>query len=103
MSITTFDKDESVNLYFSTIGSLLYLTTSRSYISLVYVYAQDFRSSSKISHLVVVERIIISSRATLILGFFYPKDISFDLSAIPMLILLRAKWIGKGEVALANF
>jgi len=75
---TKLDKNEqsinvNIKLYRSMIGSLLYLTTSRSYIMFNVCLCARFQSCPKESHLIVVKRIIRYLKGTIGIGLWYPK------------------------------
>jgi hypothetical protein len=80
----SFDSDKSGNmmdqkLYRSMIGSLLYVTTSRSdVIFSVYMYAR-FQASPRESHLKATKIILRYLKHTQDIGLWYPKGASFEL------------------------
>jgi hypothetical protein len=78
------DLDEGGNpidlkLYRSMIGSLLYLTVSRSDIIFSICMCARFQASSKECHMIVVKRILRYLRQTLNLGLWYLKGAHFIL------------------------
>ncbi|XP_075086256.1 secreted RxLR effector protein 161-like [Nicotiana tabacum] len=81
---TSFDKYEhgkpvDETKYHGIIGSLLYLTASRSDIMFsIYKYAR-FQSTPKKSHLTVVKRIIRYLIGTTSYGLWYPRSNNFKL------------------------
>ncbi|GKB50669.1 hypothetical protein Tco_0901422 [Tanacetum coccineum] len=80
------NKDEKskavdVHLYRSMIGSLMYLTTSRSDIIFVVCACARFQVTPKISHLQAVKRIFRYLKGQPKFGLWYPRDSPFDLEA----------------------
>ena len=61
------------------IGSLLYLTASRSDIMFVVCLCARFQSNPKESHLKAVKRILKYIKGTLNLGLWYGRESKFDL------------------------
>ena len=61
------------------IGSLLYLTTSRSDIMFAPYLCAHFQSSPRESHLNAIKRIFKYLSGSLHLGLWYPRNSSFDL------------------------
>ncbi|GKC28098.1 hypothetical protein Tco_1035392 [Tanacetum coccineum] len=74
-------EDVDVNLYRSMIGSLMYLTASRSDIMFDVCACARFQVTPKVSHLHVVKRIFRYLKGQPKLGLWYPKDSPFDLEA----------------------
>ncbi|GJW66137.1 putative ribonuclease H-like domain-containing protein [Tanacetum coccineum] len=74
-------KDVDVHLYRSIIGSLMYLTSSRSDIMFDVCACARFQVTPKVSHLHVVKRIFRYLKGQSKLGLWYPKDSPFDLEA----------------------
>ncbi|GJU48408.1 hypothetical protein Tco_1217963 [Tanacetum coccineum] len=74
-------EDVDVYLYRSTIGSLMYLTSSRPDIMFVVCACARFQVTPKVSHLHAVKRIYRYLKGQLKLGLWYPKDSPFDLEA----------------------
>ncbi|GJT26899.1 putative ribonuclease H-like domain-containing protein [Tanacetum coccineum] len=74
-------EDVDVHLYRSMIGSLMYLTSSRSDIMFVVCACARFQVTPKVSHLHVVKRIFRYLKGQPKLGLWYPKDSPFDLEA----------------------
>ncbi|GJT45425.1 putative ribonuclease H-like domain-containing protein [Tanacetum coccineum] len=79
-------KDEEVevvdvHLYRSMIGSLMYLTASRPDIMFVVCACARFQVTPKTSHLHAVKRIFRYLKGQPKLGFWYPRDLPFDLEA----------------------
>ncbi|GKE48170.1 putative ribonuclease H-like domain-containing protein, partial [Tanacetum coccineum] len=77
-------KDEEANsvdvhLYRSMIGSLMYLTTSRT--DITFDVCAKVPSSPKMSHLHVVKRIFRYLKGQPKLGLWYPRDSPFDLES----------------------
>ncbi|GJU59811.1 hypothetical protein Tco_1237577 [Tanacetum coccineum] len=75
--VLTLDKDsESIDStkYRGMIGSLLYLTASRSNIMFSVYFCARFQEDPKISHLEAVKRIFRYIKGTQHLGLWYPKD-----------------------------
>ncbi|GJS48589.1 uncharacterized mitochondrial protein-like protein [Tanacetum coccineum] len=70
-----------VYLYRSMIGSLMYLTASRSDITFAVCACARFQVTPKISHLYAVKRIFRYLKGQPKLGLWYPKDSPFDLEA----------------------
>ncbi|KAE8710759.1 hypothetical protein F3Y22_tig00110319pilonHSYRG00279 [Hibiscus syriacus] len=75
------DKCVDVKLYTSMIGSLLYLTASRSDSMFSVCLCARFQSCPKESHLLAVKRIFRYLKDTPSLGLWYPRDSSFSLHA----------------------
>ncbi|GJX74630.1 hypothetical protein Tco_0313225 [Tanacetum coccineum] len=74
-------EDVDVHLYRSTIGSLMYLTSSRPDIMFVVCAYERFQVTPKVSHPYVVKRIFRYLKGQPKLGLWYPKDLPFDLEA----------------------
>nr|GFB69977.1 uncharacterized mitochondrial protein AtMg00810-like [Tanacetum cinerariifolium] len=74
-------EDVDVHTYRSMIGSLMYLTLSRSDIMFAVCVCARFQVSPKISHLNAVKRIFRYLEGKPCLGLWYPKDSPFDLVA----------------------
>ncbi|GJU22032.1 putative ribonuclease H-like domain-containing protein [Tanacetum coccineum] len=73
--------DVDVHLYRSMIGSLMYLTASRSGIMLAVCACSRFQVNPKTSHLSAVKRIFRYLKGKPKLGLWYPRVSSFDLEA----------------------
>nr|GEX62794.1 putative ribonuclease H-like domain-containing protein [Tanacetum cinerariifolium] len=73
--------DVDVHLYRSMIGSLMYLTASRSDIMFAVCACSGFQVTPKSSHLQAVKRIFRYLKGQPKLGLWYPKVSSFDLEA----------------------
>nr|GEW58869.1 uncharacterized mitochondrial protein AtMg00810-like [Tanacetum cinerariifolium] len=65
----------------SMIGSLMYLTSSRSDIMFAVCACARYQVNSKVSHIHVVKRIFRNLKGQPKLGLWYPKDSPFDLVA----------------------
>nr|GEW57335.1 retrovirus-related Pol polyprotein from transposon TNT 1-94 [Tanacetum cinerariifolium] len=65
--------------YSGMIGSLMYLTATRSDIQFFTVLCARYQSNPKESHPTTMKRILMYLKGTLILGLYYPKCSSFDL------------------------
>ncbi|KAI3758736.1 hypothetical protein L6452_06307 [Arctium lappa] len=81
----TLNKDPSgkpvnVTAYRGMIGSLLYLTVSRTDIMYSTCLCARYQSEPNESHLIVVKRIFRYLKRTPNLGLWYPKDSGFDLT-----------------------
>ncbi|GKD36212.1 hypothetical protein Tco_1251721, partial [Tanacetum coccineum] len=74
-------EDVDVHLYRSMIGSLMYLTASRTDIMFVVCTCARFQVTPKVSHLHVVKRIFRYLKGQPKLGLWYPKDSPFNLEA----------------------
>ncbi|GKC12440.1 putative ribonuclease H-like domain-containing protein [Tanacetum coccineum] len=74
-------KDVDLHLYRSMIGSLRYLTASRSDIMFAVCACARFQVTPKGSHLHAVKRIFRYLKGQPKLGLWYPKDSPFDLEA----------------------
>ncbi|GKE58929.1 uncharacterized mitochondrial protein-like protein [Tanacetum coccineum] len=74
-------EDVDVHLYRSMIGSLMYLTASRSDITFVVCACARFQVTPKTSHLHTVKRIFRYLKGQSKLGLWYPRDSPFDLEA----------------------
>ncbi|GKC74749.1 retrovirus-related pol polyprotein from transposon TNT 1-94, partial [Tanacetum coccineum] len=86
VSVKTLVKDEEasdvdVHLYRSMIGSLMYLTASRSDIMFAVCAGSRFQVTPKTSHLSAVKRIFRYLKGKPKLGLWYPRVSSFDLEA----------------------
>ncbi|GJV87069.1 retrovirus-related pol polyprotein from transposon TNT 1-94 [Tanacetum coccineum] len=75
IKLTKDDEADSVDSskYQGMIGSLLYLTTSRSDIMFSVLLCARFQENPKITHLEAIKRIFMSIRGTRHLGLWYPK------------------------------
>ncbi|GJX98130.1 putative ribonuclease H-like domain-containing protein [Tanacetum coccineum] len=74
-------EDVDEHLYRSMIGSLMYLTSSRTDIMFAVCACAKFQVSPKVSHLHAVKRIFRYLKGQPKLGLWYPKDSPFDLVA----------------------
>nr|GEU70719.1 hypothetical protein [Tanacetum cinerariifolium] len=74
-------KDVDVYTYKSMIGSLMYLTSSRPDIMLVFYACARFQVTPDASHLHAVKRIFRYLKGKPHLGLWYPKDSPFNLVA----------------------
>ncbi|GKC36291.1 putative ribonuclease H-like domain-containing protein, partial [Tanacetum coccineum] len=74
-------EDVDVYLYRSMIGSLMYLTASRSNIMFAICACARFQVTPKTSHLHAVKRIFRYLKGQPKLGLWYPMDSLFDLEA----------------------
>nr|GEU73249.1 uncharacterized mitochondrial protein AtMg00810-like [Tanacetum cinerariifolium] len=74
-------EDVDVHTYISMIGSLMYLTSSRSDIMFAVCACARFQVTPKASHLHAVKRIFRYLKGKPHLGLWYPKDLPFDLVA----------------------
>ena len=72
-------KNVDLKFYRGMIGSLLYLTASRSDIMFSVCLCACFKSNPKESHLNVVKKILRYLNGTQTLGLWYSKDSSIDL------------------------
>ncbi|GJU07717.1 putative ribonuclease H-like domain-containing protein [Tanacetum coccineum] len=81
--LKTDEKAENVDvhLYRSMIGSLMYLTASRTNIMFVVCACAWFQVTPKTSHLHVVKRIFRYLKGKPKLGLWYPRDSAFGLEA----------------------
>nr|GFA14955.1 uncharacterized mitochondrial protein AtMg00810-like [Tanacetum cinerariifolium] len=78
------DKDGQevdVHIYISMIGSLMYLTSSRSDIMFAVCACARHQVSPKVSHLDAVKRIFRYLKGQPKLGIWYPKEYPFELEA----------------------
>ncbi|GKE46133.1 hypothetical protein Tco_1477391, partial [Tanacetum coccineum] len=66
--------------YHSKIGSLMYLTSSRPDIVQAVCYYARYQARPTEKHLKEVKRIFRYLRGTINMGFWYPKDSSFELT-----------------------
>ena len=85
-STIKLDKDESrkavdITKYRGTIGSLLYLMTSRSDIMFSVYLCARFQSNPKESHLSAVKCILKYLIGTINLGLWYPKGTHFNITS----------------------
>ncbi|GKE11943.1 putative ribonuclease H-like domain-containing protein [Tanacetum coccineum] len=74
-------EEVDVYLYRSMIGSLMYLTSSRSDIMFVVCACARYQVNPKVSHLHAMKRIFRYLKGQPKLGMWYPKDLPFDLVA----------------------
>nr|GEX24249.1 hypothetical protein [Tanacetum cinerariifolium] len=74
-------EDVDIHTYRSTIGLLMYLTSSRLDIMFVVCACSRFQVTPKASHLHVVKRIFRYLKGKPHLGLWYPKDSPFNLVA----------------------
>nr|GEV54947.1 DNA-directed DNA polymerase [Tanacetum cinerariifolium] len=74
-------EDVDVHLYRSTIGSLMYLTTSRPDITFSVCACARFQVNPKTSHLHAMKRIFRYLKGQPKLGLWYPKDSPFDFES----------------------
>nr|GFB35398.1 putative ribonuclease H-like domain-containing protein [Tanacetum cinerariifolium] len=74
-------EDVDVHTYKSMIGSLMYLTSSRTDIMFTVCACARFQVTPKLSHLNAVKRIFRYLKGKPCLGLWYPKDSPFDLVA----------------------
>ena len=75
-------KNVDITEYRGMIGSLLYLTASRTDIMFVTCLDARFQSDPNESHLIVVKRIFRYLKGTPNLGIWYPKDTGFDSNCV---------------------
>ncbi|GJR12897.1 putative ribonuclease H-like domain-containing protein [Tanacetum coccineum] len=76
-------EEVDVHLYRSMIGSLMYLTSSRTDIMFAACGCARYQVNLKLSHLYAVKRIFRCLKGQPKLGLWYPKDSPFDLVAYP--------------------
>ncbi|GKB23491.1 putative ribonuclease H-like domain-containing protein, partial [Tanacetum coccineum] len=81
LSKDTTGTDVDVHLYRSMIGSLMYLTSSRTDIMFVVCACSRFQVQPKASHMHAVKRIFRYLKGQPTLGLWYPKDSPMDLIA----------------------
>ncbi|GJR96681.1 putative ribonuclease H-like domain-containing protein [Tanacetum coccineum] len=74
-------EEVDVHLYRSMIGSLMYLTSSRPDIMFAVCACARYQVNPKVSHLHAVKRSFRYLKGQPKLGFWYPKDLPFDLVA----------------------
>ncbi|GKA74473.1 hypothetical protein Tco_0780775 [Tanacetum coccineum] len=74
-------EEVDVHLYRSMIGSLMYLTSSRSDIMFAVCACARYQVNPKVSYLYAVKRIFRYLKGQPKLGLWYPKDSPFDLVA----------------------
>ncbi|GJT53392.1 hypothetical protein Tco_0988446 [Tanacetum coccineum] len=74
-------KEIDIHMYRSMIGSLMYLTSSRSDIMFAVCACARYQVNPKVSHLHDVKRIFMYLKVQPKLGLWYPKDSPFDLVA----------------------
>ncbi|KAK6131030.1 hypothetical protein DH2020_035228 [Rehmannia glutinosa] len=65
--------------YRALIGSLLYLTASRPYITFVVGVCARFQSALKESHMTAAKRILMYLKGCQEVGLWYPKEVGFKL------------------------
>ncbi|GJT74140.1 retrovirus-related pol polyprotein from transposon TNT 1-94 [Tanacetum coccineum] len=73
--------EEGWHIYYSMIGSLMYLTSSRPDIMFALCACARYQVNPKVSHLHAVKRIFKYLKGQLKLGLWYTKDSPFDLVA----------------------
>ncbi|GKG18400.1 hypothetical protein Tco_0372698, partial [Tanacetum coccineum] len=74
-------EEMDVHMYRSMIGSLMYLTSSRSDIMFAVCACARYQVNPKVSHLYVVKRIFKYLKGQPKLGLWYSKNSPFDLVA----------------------
>ena len=74
-------EDVDVHMYRSMIGSLMYLTSSRSDIMFSVCACARFQVTPKVSHLTAVKRIFRYLKGQPRLGIWYSRESPFDLVA----------------------
>ncbi|GJV63842.1 putative ribonuclease H-like domain-containing protein [Tanacetum coccineum] len=74
-------EEVDVRMYWSMIGSLMYLTSSRPDIMFVVCACARYQVNPKVSHLHAVKRIFRYLKGQPKLGLWYPKDSPFELVA----------------------
>jgi hypothetical protein len=79
LDLDTRGDEVDQKLYQSMIGSLLYLTISRSDIMFSVRMCTRFQASSRASHLKAVKRILRYLKYTPNVGLWYPKGSQFEL------------------------
>ena len=89
LNVDSFEVEMSQTLYRSIIGSLLYLTASRSDIAFSVGVCARYQAAPKESHLTAVKRIIGYVNGTLDYGLWYSKDFNACLVGY-----LDADWAG---------
>ncbi|XP_047335537.1 uncharacterized mitochondrial protein AtMg00810-like [Impatiens glandulifera] len=77
------DDGQSVDItaYRGLIGSLLYLTASQLDIQFDVSVCERFQVNLKLSHFIVVKRILKYFKGTQNVGLWYPKDSNFNLKS----------------------
>nr|GEW78009.1 putative ribonuclease H-like domain-containing protein [Tanacetum cinerariifolium] len=96
-------EDVDVHLYISMIGSLMYLTTSRSDIIFAIYACARFQVTPKTSHLHAVKRIFRYLKGQPKLGLWYPRDSPFDLEAFFIVIMLELALTENLQQEVINF
>nr|GEU87077.1 hypothetical protein [Tanacetum cinerariifolium] len=91
-------KDVDVHLYRSMIGSLMYLTASRTALMFAVCACSRFQVTPKVSHLHAVNRIFRYLKGQPKLGLWYPRDSSFELEAFS-----NSDYVGAKYVVAANY
>ncbi|GJX21292.1 putative ribonuclease H-like domain-containing protein [Tanacetum coccineum] len=81
LSSNVVEPDVDVHLYRSMIGTLIYLTSSRSDIMFAICACSRFQVTPKVSHMHAVKRIFRYLKGKPTLGLWYPKDSPMDLIA----------------------
>ena len=89
LSNTNDSKNVEKKIYRSMIGSLLYVTTTRSDVMNAVCQVARFQSSPKASHLHAVQRILRYLKGTADYGLWYPKGNNLNLYAFT-----DADWVG---------
>nr|GFA26674.1 ribonuclease H-like domain-containing protein [Tanacetum cinerariifolium]GFA26692.1 ribonuclease H-like domain-containing protein [Tanacetum cinerariifolium] len=75
------DEEVDVHMYRSMIGSLMYLTSSRTDIMFAVCACARYQVNPKVLHLHAIKRIFRYLKGQLKIGLWYPKDSPFDLVA----------------------
>ncbi|GJW70526.1 putative ribonuclease H-like domain-containing protein [Tanacetum coccineum] len=81
LSSNVVEPDVDVHLYRSMIGTLIYLTSSRSDIMFAICACSRFQVTPKVSHMHAVKRIFRYLKGKATLGLWYPKDSPIDMIA----------------------
>ena len=95
LTVDLFEKGIDSSLYRSMIGSLLYLTTSRSDISYSVGVCARYQANPKESHMIVLKRIIKYVKSTANFGVWYSKDINDVLAGSSLSYMSRHDMLKK--------
>jgi hypothetical protein len=101
------DSDASGNmvdqkLYWSMIGSLLYVIASRPDVMFSVCMCVRFQVSPRESHLKATKRILRYLKHTQDVGLWYPKGSNFELIGYLTPTMRDARWIGRAHRAHVN-
>ena len=79
LELYTKESKVDISSYRGMVGSLLYLTSSRTHIMFLTCLCARFEANPRESHLIAFKRIFRYLKRTPNLGIWYPRDSRFDL------------------------